>query len=142
MAIRSEQRNFGSTMSQSQVDEGLRKYMLRVYNYMGSGLALTGIVAYVVAHTGLYQALYGSGIGFIIMFAPLGIVFFMGAKINSMKPTTAQTLFWVFATLMGMSLSSSDHLANVMSKMKDDVQIMLSQLETNQFGLCCMYDYN
>jgi hypothetical protein len=105
MAIRSEQRNFGSTMSQSQVDEGLRKYMLRVYNYMGSGLALTGIVAYVVAHTGLYQALYGSGIGFIIMFAPLGIVFFMGAKINSMKPTTAQTLFWVFSILMGASLS-------------------------------------
>ena len=105
MATGSERRPFGTTLTQTQVDEGLRKYMLRVYNYMGSGLALTGIVAYVVAHTGLYQVLYGSGIGFIVMFAPLGIVFFMGAKIKTMKPSTAQTLFWVFSVLMGASLS-------------------------------------
>jgi hypothetical protein len=105
MATGSERRAFGSTLTQTQVDEGLRSYMLRVYNYMGSGLALTGIVAYVVAHTSLYQALFGSGIGFIIMLAPLGIVFFMGSKINTMKPSTAQTLFWVFSILMGASLS-------------------------------------
>ncbi|MDP6475175.1 MAG: Bax inhibitor-1/YccA family protein [Alphaproteobacteria bacterium] len=105
MATGSERRPFGTTLTQTQVDEGLRKYMLRVYNYMGSGLALTGIVAYVVAHTGLYQALYGSVIGFIVMLAPLGIVFFMGAKIKTMKPSTAQTLFWVFSVLMGASLS-------------------------------------
>ena len=105
MTTGSERRPFGITLTQTQVDEGLRKYMLRVYNYMGSGLALTGIVAYVVAHTGLYQVLYGSGIGFIVMFAPLGIVFFMGAKIKTMKPSTAQTLFWVFSVLMGASLS-------------------------------------
>ncbi|MDP6589289.1 MAG: Bax inhibitor-1/YccA family protein [Alphaproteobacteria bacterium] len=105
MATGSERRPFGTTLTQTQVDEGLRKYMLRVYNYMGSGLALTGIVAYVVAHTGLYQALYGPVIGFIVMLAPLGIVFFMGAKIKTMKPSTAQTLFWVFSVLMGASLS-------------------------------------
>ncbi len=105
MATGSERHLFGSTLTQAQVDEGLRSYMLRVYNYMGSGLALTGIVAYIVAHTGLYQALFGSGIGFVVMFAPLGIVFFMGAKINTMKPSTAQTLFWVFSVLMGASLS-------------------------------------
>ena len=105
MATGSERRPFGTTLTQAQVDEGLRSYMLRVYNYMGSGLALTGIVAYVVAHTGLYQALFGSGIGFVVMFAPLGIVFFMGAKIRTMKPSTAQTLFWAFSILMGASLS-------------------------------------
>ena len=105
MATGSERRAFGSTLTQTQVDECLRSYMLRVYNYMGSGLALTGIVAYVVAHTSLYQALFGSGIGFIVMLAPLGIVFFMGSKINTMKPSTAQTLFWVFSILMGASLS-------------------------------------
>jgi FtsH-binding integral membrane protein len=49
--------------------------------------------------------LYGSGIGFIVMLAPLGIVFFMGAKIATMKTSTAQTLFWVFSILMGASLS-------------------------------------
>jgi len=105
MATGSERRPVGTTLTQAQVDEGLRSYMLRVYNYMGSGLALTGIVAYVVAHTGLYQALFGSGIGFVVMFAPLGIVFFMGAKIRTMKPSTAQTLFWAFSILMGASLS-------------------------------------
>ena len=105
MATGSERRPFGITLTQTQVDEGLRKYMLRVYNYMVPCLALTGIVAYVVAHTGLYQVLYGSGIGFIVMLAPLGIVFFMGAKIKTMKPSTAQTLFWVFSVLMGASLS-------------------------------------
>ena len=105
MATGSERQPFGTTLTQAQVDEGLRSYMLRVYNYMGSGLALTGIVAYVVAHTGLYQALFGSGIGFVVMFAPLGIVFFMGAKIRTMKQSTAQTLFWAFSILMGASLS-------------------------------------
>ena len=105
MATGSDRRPFGTTLTQTQVDEGLRRYMLRVYNYMGSGLALTGIVAYVVAHTSLYQALFGSGIGFIVMLAPLGIVFFMGAKMKTMKPSTAQTLFWVFSILMGASLS-------------------------------------
>jgi FtsH-binding integral membrane protein len=105
MATGSERRLFGSTLTQAQVDEGLRSYMLRVYNYMASGLALTGIVAYVVAHTGLYQALFSSGIGFIVIFAPLGIIFFMGAKIDKMKVSTAQTLFWVFSVLQGASLS-------------------------------------
>ena len=105
MATGSERRPFGTTLTQTQVDEGLRSYMLRVYNYMGSGLALTGIVAYVVAHTGLYQALFSSGIGFVVMFAPLGIIFFMGSKIKTMKPSTAQTLFWVFSILIGASLS-------------------------------------
>ena len=66
MATGSQRRIFSSTLTQSQVDEGLRSYMLRVYNYMGSGLALTGIVAYIVAHTSLYQALFGSGIGFFL----------------------------------------------------------------------------
>jgi len=105
MAIGSERRPFAPALTQTQVDEGLRSYMLRVYNYMASGLALTGIVAYVVAHTSLYQVLFGSGIGFVVMFAPLGIIFFMGSKIKTMKPSTAQTLFWVFSILMGASLS-------------------------------------
>lgn len=95
----------GKALTQAEIDVGLRRYMLGVYNYMASGLALTGIVAWVVAHTGLYQALFSSGIGFIVMFAPLGIVFFMGAKIQTMKPRTAQILFWTFSALMGASLS-------------------------------------
>lgn len=104
MAIGTERRRVG-VLTEAQVDQGLRRYMLRVYNYMGSGLALTGIVAYVVAHTGLFQVLYGSGIGFIVMFAPLGIVFFMGRRMEKMKVSTAQMLFWGFSILIGASLS-------------------------------------
>ena len=93
------------TMTQAQIDQGLRSYMLRVFNYMASGLALTGIVAYVVAHTGLYEALIRSGAGFIVMLAPLAIVFFMSFKLQTMRTSTAQMLFWAFSALMGASLS-------------------------------------
>ena len=94
-----------SSVSEAIIDQGLRAHMLKVYNYMASGLALTGIVAWVMADTGLYLALMQSGIGFVVMLAPLGIVFFMGIKIQTMKASTAQTLFWVFSILMGASLS-------------------------------------
>ena len=105
MATGSERRPFGTTLTQTQVDEGLRRYMLRVYNYMGSGLALTGIVAYVVAHTGLFEILFSTGIGYVIIFSPFVLFLFMGVKIRTMKPRTAQTLFWVLSILMGASLS-------------------------------------
>ena len=105
MVIKTDRRAYSGTMTESQIDLGLRSYMLRVYNYMASGLALTGIVAWVMADTGLAEALMRSGIGFIVMLAPLGIVFFMGIKIQNMKASTAQTLFWVFSILMGASLS-------------------------------------
>lgn len=104
MAIELRTRPVG-TLTQAQIDQGLRSYMLRVYNYMASGLALTGVVAYIVAHTGLYEALMTSGAGFIVMLAPLAIVFFMSIKLQSMKASTAQALFWVFSALMGASLS-------------------------------------
>ena len=104
MAPRTQQ-TYAGHLTNTQIDQGLRSYMLKVYNYMTSGLALTGLVAYVVANTGMFQAIYGSGLGFIVMLAPLGIVFFMGAKIEKMKASTVQTLFWVFSILMGASLS-------------------------------------
>ena len=105
MATRAQRRPHSSTLTEGQIDQGLRSYMLRVYNYMASGLALTGIVAWVMADTGLYIALAQSGLGIIVMFVPLGLVFFMGAKMETMKVRTAQTLFWAFSALMGVSLS-------------------------------------
>ncbi len=104
MATRTQQ-TYAGNLTDAQIDQGLRSYMLKVYNYMTSGLALTGLVAYVVAHTGLFAAIYGSGLGFVVMLAPLGIVFFMGFKIEKMKASTAQALFWAFSVLMGVSLS-------------------------------------
>ena len=90
-----------------QIDEGLRAYMLKVYNYMGSALLLSGIVAYAVAHTpALMQLIFGTPLMWVVMLAPLGMVFFLSARIEKMSFTTAQTTFWIFAALMGASLAS------------------------------------
>jgi FtsH-binding integral membrane protein len=101
------QTTFARTAARVDIDEGLRSYMLRVYNYMGSALALTGIVAYGVANTeALRDMIFGTPLMWVVMLAPLGIVFFLSAKIQTMSATAAQTTFWVFAVLMGMSLAS------------------------------------
>ncbi len=102
------------------MDEGLRAYMLKVYNYMATGVLLTGIIALITfkmsvitdqsgAIVGLTQmgnAIYLSGLKWLVMLAPLGIVFYMSFGINKMSASKAQTTFWVFAALMGLSLSS------------------------------------
>jgi len=81
--------------------------MLKVYNYMGSALLLSGIVAYAVAHTpALMQLIFGTPLMWVVMLAPLGMVFFLSARIEKMSFTTAQTTFWIFAALMGASLAS------------------------------------
>ncbi len=99
----------------AHIDVGLREYMLRVYNYMASGLALTGIIAWVTANTpallGLLYAQTPQGYQPTMLFwgvviAPIIMVFFLSARITTMKASTAQTLFWVYAGLMGLSLAN------------------------------------
>ena len=81
--------------------------MLKVYNYMGTALLLSGIVAYAVAHTpALMQVIFGTPLMWVVMLAPLGMVFFLSARIEKMNFATAQTTFWIFAALMGASLAS------------------------------------
>lgn len=87
------------------IDEGLRAYMLRVYNYMASGLALTGIIAYAAYRTGIYASLAGTPLIWVIMLAPLGVVFYLSARMHKMSFGSAQTWFWVYAGLVGLSLS-------------------------------------
>ena len=113
--------NKATTAKQTVVmDEGLRAYMLKVYNYMATGVLLTGIIALlsfkmsvvtdpngaIVGLTEFGNAIYLSGLKWIVMLAPLGIVFYMSFGINKMSASRAQTTFWVFAALMGLSLSS------------------------------------
>jgi uncharacterized protein len=86
------------------IDEGLRSFMLSVYNYMGLGLAITGLVAYVAAVTGVYVALAQTPLIWVVMLAPLGFVFFLGMRVQKMSVSTAQLTFWAFASLMGLSL--------------------------------------
>ncbi|MEM7023811.1 MAG: Bax inhibitor-1/YccA family protein [Pseudomonadota bacterium] len=88
-----------------RIDEGLRSYMLSVYNYMGLGLALTGFVAYFAAASGLYLAIAQTPFIWLVMLAPLGFVFFLSARIQKMSVSTAQISFWSFAAIMGLSLA-------------------------------------
>jgi len=92
-------------------DAGLRSYMLSVYNYMASGVALTGIVALLFASSGYMSLLFtpegrASGLGWIVMLAPLGVVFALSFGIARITETTAKALFWAYAVLMGLSLST------------------------------------
>ena len=86
------------------VDAGLRAHMLTVYNYMAGGVALTGVVAY---FTNLYfgQALYGSPLMYVLIFAPLILVFFLSWRIDQLAAGTARALFFLYAALLGASLS-------------------------------------
>ncbi|KGF67515.1 membrane protein [Hoeflea sp. BAL378] len=108
------------------IDEGLRAYMLRVYNIMAMGLGITGVAALVVAMyattndpanavatlgngkmlTNLGAVLYGSPLKWVVMLAPLAMVFFLSFRIEKMSVSAAQTTFWIYAAMMGVSLSS------------------------------------
>ena len=94
-----------ATMPQVGVDAGLREYMLRVYNYMAGGLAITGVVAYVAAASGLYAQIYGTWLYWIVVFAPLGLVLLLSFRIQSMSLGAAQATFWAYAALVGLSLA-------------------------------------
>jgi FtsH-binding integral membrane protein len=89
-------------------DAGLRAYMLSVYNYMASGVLLTGIVALLFARSGAAETiLMGPGIlKYVIMFSPLAFVMVLSFGINRLSTGTAQLLFWAFATVMGLSMAS------------------------------------
>lgn len=90
----------------TNVDQGLRKYLLNVYNYMALGLALTGMISVAVASSpNLLYAIYNSPLQWIVMLLPVGLAIFITARLDHLKASTAQMLFWVFAAAMGLSLS-------------------------------------
>ena len=91
--------------AQIGVDVGLRDYMLRIYNYMASALALTGIVAYVAAASGFYAQIAHTPLIWVVMLAPLGLVMWLSFGINRMSAGTAQAVFWLYAGLVGLSLA-------------------------------------
>ena len=106
-------RSYGATAGVA-VDAGLRAYMLRVYNYMLLGLALTGLTAWFTASTPAFQQLFFqvsargyslSILGWIVLFAPLGLVMLLGFRIQRMSFGAAQGVFWLYAALMGIGLT-------------------------------------
>ena len=93
--------------AQVDIDVGLRDYMLRIYNYMASGLALTGIVAYVFAqYLETHRELAHSPVMFLLILAPVGLVMLLSFGIQRMQASTAQMLFWLYSGMMGLSLST------------------------------------
>ena len=107
MAFGPEPRLAQAQVGVERIDEGLRSYMLQVYNYMGLGLAITGVVAFLVAATpALYEPIFTTPLKWVVMLAPLGFVFFLGAKIQTMSVSAAQLTFWAFAAVMGLSMAS------------------------------------
>lgn len=105
----------GERAGTMEIDQGLRSYMLKVYNYMASGLALTGIFALIAAnYSPLAQMFYRfegdyivgmTGLGWVVTLAPLGLVFFLSFGINKLSASAAQGVFWFYSALMGLSLS-------------------------------------
>jgi hypothetical protein len=103
----------------ARLDAGLRKYMLGVYNYMASGLLLSGIVALLVASSPAISELFYQRVvtprgvataptllGMIAMFSPLAIILVMTFGVNKLSKTAAQGIYWVFTALMGISLAN------------------------------------
>lgn len=128
-----QQAAYARTGAQEAIDQGLRAYMLQVYNYMAAGVAITGLVAYALfsfavtgdatgaavnsagqalaIREGVYltdvgYALFASPLKWVVFLAPLGMVFYLSARVHKMSLNGAQIAFWVFAALMGASLSS------------------------------------
>ncbi len=101
------------TQAKTYVDEGLRQYMLKVYNYMSGGLCLTALAAYIVANTSLIRLFFNitpqgvsmSGLGWLFLFAPLIMVFAFGWVVQRGSLQQVQTMFWAFSAVMGISLT-------------------------------------
>ena len=118
-SYRTAQAGYGAAASTAVLDAGLRSYMLRVYNWMASGLVLTGVVAYAIAHTSLMNLFYPlvqlpdgsmayhpSLLAYAAIFAPLVFVMVLSFGVNRLSTTAAQALFWIFCAVMGASLTS------------------------------------
>ena len=101
-----EARINGDVLSAANRDEGLRKYMLSIYNYMASGVLLSGVIALLFARSGMAEAVLGSPLRWVIALAPLGFVMAMSFGLQKMQTATLNLLFWGFSVAMGLSLSS------------------------------------
>ena len=99
-------RTDGSLAGGVTFDAGLRKHMLSIYNYMASAVLLSGLVALGTFVTGYAYLFYATPLRWVVALSPLAIVFAMSFGANRMKTSTLQALFWGFAVLMGLSLSS------------------------------------
>jgi len=104
--LRASSRMNAGYVNAAALDAGLRKYMLSIYNYMASGVLLSGIVALLFVQTGLAAQVFVTPLRWLVVLAPLGFVFAMSAGMGRMQTSTLKACFWGFAVAMGLSLSS------------------------------------
>ena len=149
MALDFNQRSFTKTVDQAAIDEGLRAYMLKVYNYMTTALAITGLIAFlfvklsivtnttgqIVGYTQIGALLYGSPLAWVIMLAPLGFVFYFVSRINSMSVSGAQTAFWIYSALMGLSM------AMILMQFTGNSVARVFFITSGTFGAMSLYGY-
>jgi uncharacterized protein len=90
----------------AQIDQGLRSYMLGIYNMMALGVALTGLIAlYIGNNESLLATIYNTPLKWVAMFAPLGVVLVMSFGLNKLSAPALKALYWGYAALMGVSIS-------------------------------------
>ena len=96
----------GEAIGRVGMDAGLRRHMLSIYNYMASGVLLSGIVALLFARSGMAEQVMATPLKWLIMLAPLGFVMFMSFSVNRSSASTLKTAFWAFCVVMGLSMST------------------------------------
>lgn len=96
----------GAAIGKAGYDQGLRRHMLSIYNYMASGVLLSGIVALLFASSGMAAAVFATPLRWLLILAPLGFVMAMSFGLHKMRTGTLQMLFWAFCVVMGLSISS------------------------------------
>jgi uncharacterized protein len=118
------------------VDQGLRAYMIGVYQYMALGVALTGAIAYVLSsQPEIMQMIWGTPLKWVAIFAPLPVALYTQFRIHSLNPGTAQALFWLYAALVGVSFT-------VLFAIFTDASIVRVFLVTSiAFGALTLYGY-
>ena len=96
----------GKPIASTAVDAGLRAHMLKVYNYMASGVLLTGIVAMLFANSGMAAQVMATPLRWLIILSPLAFIMVMSFGMNKLSTGALQAMFWAFATVMGLSMST------------------------------------
>ena len=104
---RNPQMTASAGVRSAEIDKGLRAHMNKVYGLMSTGMFVTGIIAYFVGNNdAMLAAIFGSALRWVVIFAPLAVVFGLSAGINRLSESAARGIFYVFSALMGLSISS------------------------------------
>jgi FtsH-binding integral membrane protein len=125
-----------ASTADAAIDQGLRAHMLSVYNYMTIGVALTGLVAYVIStQPAIMNAIFGTGLVWVAILAPVGLVIALSFFISRMSAATAQLMFWAYAGLNGVALAT----IFVVYPLGDIARVFFISAAT--FGALSLYGY-